>query len=228
MQIIPPSRKALKSIMNQSQVKRDAVSIARAKEHVQSAVSFAEESAALCGLREEEALSLTLATEEIFLYLCRNASADQRVELVRTFGAYYLQMDFVFSETQINLQAFNLTFQPAYDEEQDMEAIGLLLASRQVDAFRLTAGSRTTCSAWSSSRRSAIPSRMMRRSETRRRRIRRCPGPPRPKRPNASPAWPWPRSRVISCPPSSNSPANWPNMVVSEDYACAVAADATA
>ncbi len=123
--------------MDDAKVNPNTVHIPRKKEHVNEAIAFAADSAASSGLGKQEIMSLTLAAEEIFLYLCHNASFGQMVEIQSSGSAYYLQMDFVFSETEVNFRAFNLTYKPGYDSEEDMEEIGLLLASRQVDQFRL-------------------------------------------------------------------------------------------
>ena len=117
--------------------KRSTVDILRTREHVGEAMSFAENAAAASGLGKEEALSLTLATEEIFLYLCHGVDPGQTVEILSSGSAYRLQIDFGFSETSVNFRAFNLTHKPSHESEEDMTEIGLLLASRQVDEFRL-------------------------------------------------------------------------------------------
>ncbi len=123
--------------MNDGKLINNAASIPGVKENVGIAISFAENSATACGLGKQEALSLVLATEEIFLYVCNSGMSGQDVELLSAGSTYYLQMDFVFSEAEINLRAFNLTYQPVYEKEEDMIEIGLLLASRQVDQLRL-------------------------------------------------------------------------------------------
>lgn len=101
-------------------------------------MSFAEDSATAWGLDKREALSLVLATEEIFLYICNSGKLGQDVEILSIDGGYFLQVEFVFSRAEINLRAFNITYQPAYESEQDMNDVGLLLASRHVDRLRLT------------------------------------------------------------------------------------------
>jgi len=121
-----------------------AIHIPRTQEYVNDAMSFAEGAAGSCCLGRQETLSVILATEEIFLYLCRNAGPRQTVEIVSHGNAHYLQMDFVFSEAEVNFRAFNLTYKPASDNEEDMMEIGLLLASRQADQFRLIRESNNT------------------------------------------------------------------------------------
>jgi histidinol-phosphate aminotransferase len=123
--------------MNNDNLKRNTISIPRTKEHAKKAMSFAEKSASECCLGKQEALSLVLAVEEIFLYLCHNAGPGQNVVIQSADGTYYLRMDFVFSEAEINFRAFNLTYRPIYEKEEDLMDIGLLIASRQADQFRL-------------------------------------------------------------------------------------------
>lgn len=123
--------------MQDDQAKPNAIYIPLSGDHVREATAFAQDSAAVCGLEKQEVLSVVLAAEEIFLYLCHNADSGQTVEITSTPGTYYLRMDFVFSEAEVNLRAFNLTYKPSYEKEEDMTDIGLLLASRQVDRFRL-------------------------------------------------------------------------------------------
>lgn len=120
-----------------SMVDLNTIHIPRIREHVNAAVSFAEDSAAVYGLGKPETLSVALATEEIFLYLCHIADPGQAVDISRSGGGYYLRMDFVFVETEVNFRAFNLTHKPTYESEEDMAEVGLLLASRNVDHFRL-------------------------------------------------------------------------------------------
>lgn len=81
--------------------------------------SFAEEAAVVCDFGKQEVLDMVLAAAEIFIYLCRNAGSGENVEMISTEGAYYLQMDFAFSQAEINLRAFNLTYKPSYEKEQD-------------------------------------------------------------------------------------------------------------
>ncbi|MCK9393162.1 MAG: hypothetical protein M0Q01_16520, partial [Syntrophales bacterium] len=70
--------------MNNGNLKRNTVYIHRTKEHAKKAISFAEKSASGCGLGKQEALSLVLAVEEIFFYLCHNAGPGQNVEILST------------------------------------------------------------------------------------------------------------------------------------------------
>lgn len=123
--------------MNDKKLQQSAISISRTTSHVDKAISFAEEAAVICGFGKQEVLDMVLAAEEIFIYLCHNVGSGENVEMISTEGSYYLQMDFVFSQDEINLRAFNLTYKPSYEKEEDMAEVGLLLASRRVDQLRL-------------------------------------------------------------------------------------------
>ena len=102
------------------------------------ATSFVENAAVGLGLGNAEALSLTLATEEIFSYLCQMASPDQSMEIRCSSGGYYVRTDFHFSVDDINLRAFNLTTTISVDDETSLEEMGLLIASRSVEHFQVT------------------------------------------------------------------------------------------
>ena len=81
------------------------------------ATSFVENAAVGLGLDHAEALSLTLATEEIFSYLCQMALPDQAIEIRCSSGGYYIRADFHFSVEDFNMRAFNLTATVSVDDE---------------------------------------------------------------------------------------------------------------
>ncbi len=64
---------------------------------LQLATSFVEQAALCMGLGRAEALALTLATEEIFSYLCKVSPPDQDLEIRCVKGGYYVRTDFSFS-----------------------------------------------------------------------------------------------------------------------------------
>lgn len=125
-------------MLQNNKLKKNSIHIYPVKQNVRMAMSFAEDSATAWGMEKREALSLVLATEKIFLYICNSGKLGQDVEILSIDGGYFLQVEFVFSRAEINLRAFNITYQPAYESEQDMNDVGLLLASRHVDRLRLT------------------------------------------------------------------------------------------
>jgi hypothetical protein len=102
------------------------------------ATEFVEESALVFGLEEPEALSLTLATEEIFVYLCQSTAPDKEVCLKCTGHGYYVEEEFSFQAKDFNMKAFNLTAASSMDNEREMHETGLLIASRMVDHFRFS------------------------------------------------------------------------------------------
>jgi hypothetical protein len=99
--------------------------------------SFVENGAVALGLGRAEAMSLTLATEEIFSYLCRIASPDEMVEIRCSGCGYYVRAVFRFSVEDFNMRAFNLTTTVSVDDEASLEEMGLLIASRTVERFQV-------------------------------------------------------------------------------------------
>lgn len=100
------------------------------------ATTFVEKSALALGLEEKEALSLTLAAEEIFLHLCETASGKE-VEIRCAGGGYYVQAEFNIPVEDLDLRAFNFSTRIKPDEESSLEDLGLVLASRSVDRFQV-------------------------------------------------------------------------------------------
>ncbi len=95
--------------------------------------SFVQKAATALGLGEEESMALTLATEEIFAYLCRIASPDQPLEIRCSSGRYYVQAEFTCPFEDFDMRFFNLTASVSPDDERSLEEMGLLIASRFVD-----------------------------------------------------------------------------------------------
>jgi anti-sigma regulatory factor (Ser/Thr protein kinase) len=99
--------------------------------------SFVEKSALALGLGKKGATALGLATEEIFAYLCRNSGSDQEIEIRCLDGNYYIQAEFSCSLKGINLRFFNITASVSPDDEESLEQMGLLIASRFVDRLQV-------------------------------------------------------------------------------------------
>jgi len=103
------------------------------------ACSFVEQSAIALGMGKREALGLTLATEEVFAHLCAVVLKDgEKVEIHCTNGGYYVQVDFTFPASDMDLRAFNLNATVSFADDADLEEMGLVLASRSVDRFAVT------------------------------------------------------------------------------------------
>jgi hypothetical protein len=103
--------------------------------YVPLAVSFVEEASTAFGMGEAETLSLMLAAEEVFAYLCR-VSASSPVQMRCRSGGYFVEHELVFHARDFDMKAFNLTAVSALDEQTGMDETGLMIASRMVDRFR--------------------------------------------------------------------------------------------
>ena len=101
-------------------------------------MAFVEQSSLALGLGKPEALRMTLASEELFLHLCRVVIPNQdgvRIRCIRK--GYFVQSDFSFPETGFNMQAFNLAATPQPLENADFDDMRLILASRSVDRLKI-------------------------------------------------------------------------------------------
>ncbi len=99
--------------------------------------SFTEHSAAAHGLAAAEAMKLTLAAEEIFVYLSRISAPGESIRVEALGGGYYAQIKFVFAGRDLDLRVFNLTASPSLDDEAGLAELGLIIASRSVDRFSI-------------------------------------------------------------------------------------------
>lgn len=98
-----------------------------------TAVSFVENAAERFALGEKETFSLALACDEVFAYLCPIGNRDRLLEISCSFRGYYLQVDFLCSVSSVNFRALNLTSRVLPDDENSLNEMGLILASRSVD-----------------------------------------------------------------------------------------------
>jgi anti-sigma regulatory factor (Ser/Thr protein kinase) len=106
------------------------------------ATGFVEQSAVAMGLTAPDSMALTLATEEIFVYLCRTSAPDRELEIRCSGGGYFVRADFFLPVEDFNLRAFNVTATISPDDDACLEEMGLFIASREVDRFQVleTAG----------------------------------------------------------------------------------------
>lgn len=101
--------------------------------------AFVEQSALCFGLGKEEALDLTLAGEEIFTHLCHAVMlGGEPLEVRCASGGYCARAEFSFAADNLDVRAFNLTTSISLNDESELDAMGLVLASRLVDRFRLS------------------------------------------------------------------------------------------
>jgi len=101
------------------------------------ATSFVEKAALAFGLGEAEALALTLATEEVFVYLCHGAGPGADFQVICRSRGYFVEEDFQFEAEHFDMSVFNITSSVCVTQEGVPAETGLLLASRMVDRFRL-------------------------------------------------------------------------------------------
>ena len=103
------------------------------------ATAFVEKGAAAMGLGHHEALSLTLATEEIFSCICRQGQPGHEVRIDLVNGGYYVKVDFELPGPALDMHAFNLTACVLPDDDASLQDLGLLIAiafGRPVLRFR--------------------------------------------------------------------------------------------
>lgn len=101
------------------------------------ATCFAEEAARAFGFEHAEGMKLTLAGEEIFAFLSRVGRKEDSVTIEAADGGYYLQLTFLFHVEGVNLRALNLTTTVSTEDEESLEELGLLIASRSVESFHI-------------------------------------------------------------------------------------------
>lgn len=100
--------------------------------------AFVEHSSLAFGLGKPEALKMMLASEELFLHLCRVVIPKQGMIEVRcSCKGHIVQSDFSFPETRINMHAFNLTALPRSSGTDDLDDMRMILASRSVDHLNI-------------------------------------------------------------------------------------------
>ena len=100
--------------------------------------AFVEKAANCFGLGMDESLMLTLASEEVFMHLCRVVTpSGGPVEIVCSNGGYYAQAVFSLPTDAFDMRAFNLTATISIEDDADLDAMGLVIASRSVDRFLL-------------------------------------------------------------------------------------------
>jgi hypothetical protein len=96
-------------------------------------MNVVEQSALVFGMPGRDALALTLAAEEVFNYLCVQTDVKESVRAVCKNGIYYVQIDFIFPRSNLDLRAFNLAADLDLEDDSQLEEMGLLIAARSVD-----------------------------------------------------------------------------------------------
>lgn len=98
-------------------------------------VSGVERSAEVFGLDERGKFALALATEEIFSFIASKGDGSGRMEVTCLDCGYYVQTDCRVPQGQLPLEALNMT---SSVEEDNLDDMGFVLASRTTDRFSLS------------------------------------------------------------------------------------------
>ena len=96
-----------------------------------------EKAAGAMGLDPQGALAMTLAAEELFGYACRGSGAGMS-EIACKDGGYRVVLEMELPAGALELRAINLTYRPSPGTDDQMEEMGLVLASRLADHLELT------------------------------------------------------------------------------------------
>jgi hypothetical protein len=100
--------------------------------------SFAENTSMALGLGRPEALDLALAVEEVFNHPCRVVLPEGGLVTIQcSAGGYFVRVDFTFPAAVFDLHTFNITTKVSLADDAGIEQMGLMLASRSVDRFKV-------------------------------------------------------------------------------------------
>lgn len=102
------------------------------------AVGLAEHIALMSEMEGRDRHCLELATEEVFAYLSTMVAHRRPITITGKHSPYCATVEFLFKAVDLKLKALNLTYRPAHTEDDDLQDIGLLIASRSVDRFSLS------------------------------------------------------------------------------------------
>lgn len=112
--------------------------VSASKSYLPVVTSFVESAASAFGMKKDDYLRLSLAAEEIFLYLGEYVCPDKSLEVQCENGLYYTRVAFYFSASRLNLSGLNIASVAVHEGDADLEAMGLLIASRSVDHLHVT------------------------------------------------------------------------------------------
>ncbi|HOV89135.1 MAG TPA: hypothetical protein PKW07_00270 [Syntrophorhabdaceae bacterium] len=121
-------------------MKKAKITISSHIDFLQIVTNFVERSSLVFGLGKDEALKLTLASEEIFSYLCEVLPEEKEIEVTCIEGVYFVSVEFLFEKVRLSLKAFNITasgLQGLQEDIKDLRDMGLLIAARSVEHLSL-------------------------------------------------------------------------------------------
>jgi hypothetical protein len=114
-----------------------SLSLNASRPYLPVVTQFVESAATVFGLQKEAYLRLGLATEEIFLYLSDVLCPDKPLEVECLNGFYYVRVYFRFSAVELTLSSLNVASTIASRREDDLNEMGLMIASRSIDHLHL-------------------------------------------------------------------------------------------
>jgi len=91
------------------------------------------------GLGREESLKLSLASEEIFSYLCSHVCRGEILDIRCSNGLSYVRVEFRFPVSALDMGALNIAASVSCENEDDMAEVGLAIASRTIDRLNIIA-----------------------------------------------------------------------------------------
>ncbi|MBP2627533.1 MAG: hypothetical protein H6Q68_2244 [Firmicutes bacterium] len=98
---------------------------------------FAESAAKVFGLDDTRGLRLGLAVEEIFVFIVAQARKGETMRLVAKSGGYYVEIACFVSPRLLPTKVMNKTAATDIEDENFLAEMGILLATRMVDRFKL-------------------------------------------------------------------------------------------
>lgn len=101
---------------------------------------FVESASAAFGMQEADTLKLSLAAEEIFLHLSTAVCPEGILDIDCFNGLYYTRLAFSFSAPELNLKGLNIASSVNFDDPDDLNDMGLMIASRSVDHLNIAFG----------------------------------------------------------------------------------------
>lgn len=110
------------------------------KEMLPVVVGCADNAAQAFGFGKEERLSLSLAVEEVFAFLAAQGQEQETLQLICRHGGYYMEAACIFPRRALPTKVFNMTASLVLEDENSLAEMGLLLAARTVDHFRIEIG----------------------------------------------------------------------------------------
>jgi anti-sigma regulatory factor (Ser/Thr protein kinase) len=112
--------------------------IPAAEAFIPLAAAFVGQGAKALGLDAEAAEELALAAEEVVAYIARIAESGQEVEIRCFAESHFIEADISLPVRNLQLRAFNMTATVCAEDEVCLDQMGLLIASRMTDRFRIS------------------------------------------------------------------------------------------